>query len=114
MNPRALLATAAPGLFVFLWSTGFVGALGQEDFRVTGSGEFLFTLAWLTLVLSLGPATLLNALIRSGTATHVASLFYLAPPGTALIAWLLFDEHPSGAALAGMPLVALGVYLARK
>lgn len=80
MNPRALLATAAPGLFVFLWSTGFVGALGLEDFRVTGSGEFLFTLAWLTLVLSLGPATLLNALIRSGTATHVASLFYLAPP----------------------------------
>lgn len=90
------------------------GALGLEDFRVTWSSEFLFALAWLTLVLSLGAVTLLNALIRSGSATHVASLFYLVPPCTTLIAWLLFEEHLSDAALAGMPLVALGVYLARK
>jgi drug/metabolite transporter (DMT)-like permease len=44
----------------------------------------------------------------------VASLFYLTPPTTAVIAWLLFDETLSGAALAGMTLAVAGVWLARK
>lgn len=91
-----------------------LGAVAFEDFRVEWSPSFLFALGWLTLVLSLGAVSLLNYLIRSGTATNTASLFYMVPPCTALIAWLVFDEVLSGAALAGMPLVVTGVYLARK
>jgi hypothetical protein len=41
------------------------------------NGEFLFALAWLAIVLSIGAISLLNLLIRSGTAVNVASLFYL-------------------------------------
>ena len=50
---------------------------------------FIFALAWLVLVLSLGAISLLNMLIRRGSAVNLASLFYLVPPCTALIAWLL-------------------------
>lgn len=91
-----------------------LGAAAFEDFRVEWNPSFLFALGWLTLVLSLGAVSLLNYLIRSGTATNMASLFYMVPPCTALIAWLIFDEMMSGAAMLGMPLVVGGVYLARK
>jgi drug/metabolite transporter (DMT)-like permease len=66
------------------------------------------------LVLSLGAVSLLNVLIRRGSAVNVASLFYLTPPTTALIAWALFDETLTGLALVGMGLAVFGVWQARK
>jgi drug/metabolite transporter (DMT)-like permease len=74
----------------------------------------MFALGWLVLVLSLGAVSLLNMLIRSGSAVNVASLFYLTPPSTALIAWALFGETLTGLALVGMGLTVFGVWLARK
>lgn len=85
-----------------------------DDFRVDWTGEFLFALGWLVLVLSIGAISLLNWLIRHGSAVNVASLFYLTPPTTALLAWLLFGETLTGAALAGMALAVWGVYLSRR
>jgi drug/metabolite transporter (DMT)-like permease len=76
--------------------------------------DFIFALAWLVLVLSVGAISLLNWLIRHGSAVNLASLFYLVPPCTALIAWGLFDETLAGMALVGMALAVWGVYLARK
>ena len=94
-------------------ATGVVVGL-SGDYRVDWVPEFIFALGWLVLVLSLGAISLLNMLIRRGTAVNLASLFYLVPPCTALIAWLLFDERLAGMALAGMALAVWGVYLARK
>ncbi|MCM2287889.1 MAG: DMT family transporter [Sulfuritalea sp.] len=85
-----------------------------ENFRVEWAPDFIFALAWLVLVLSVGAISLLNMLIRRGSAVNLASLFYLVPPCTALIAWLLFDERLAGMALVGMALAVWGVYLARK
>ncbi len=84
------------------------------EFRIDWAPQFVFALGWLVLVLSLGAISLLNLLIRSGSAVNVASLFYLTPPTTAIIAWLLFGETLSGPALAGMVLAVGGVWLARK
>jgi drug/metabolite transporter (DMT)-like permease len=78
---------------------------------VDWSLDFVLALLWLVLVLSLGAITLLMMLIRSGEAARVASLFYLVPPVTAGLAWLLFDETLSPIGLAGMALAALGVAL---
>ena len=85
-----------------------------ETMQVRWTGQFVFALAWLVLVLSLGAVSLLNVLIRRGSAVNVASLFYLTPPTTALIAWALFGETLTGLAMAGMALVAIGVWLARR
>lgn len=92
----------------------FVVASFTESFHVEWHGEFIFALGWLVLVLSIGAISLLNWLIRTSDAVNVASLFYLVPPCTALVAWLLFDEVFTGLALLGMVLTVLGVYLARK
>jgi len=73
----------------------------------------VFAMGWLVVVLSLGAVSLLNWLIRNNNSVNVASLFYLVPPCTAVVAWLLFGESFAGSALAGMGLVVWGVYWAR-
>jgi drug/metabolite transporter (DMT)-like permease len=82
-----------------------------ETQPIAWSGELVFALAWLVLVLSLGAIFLLLYLIRRGAATQVASLFYLVPPTTALIAWPLFGETYSIVSAGGMGLAMLAVWL---
>lgn len=82
-----------------------------EEYRIDWNGHFLFALGWLVLVLSLGAISLLNLLIRSGSAVNVASLFYLTPPTTALIAFAVFGETLTLTAIIGMVVAVGGVYL---
>jgi drug/metabolite transporter (DMT)-like permease len=86
-------------------------ALLLETREVRWTAEFAFALAWLVLVLSFGAIFLLLYLIRQGAATRVASLFYLVPPTTALMAWPLFGETYSLTAAAGMGLAMLAVWM---
>jgi len=85
-----------------------------ENMAVDWTGELVFALGWLVLVLSVGAVSLLNWLIRQSTAVNVASLFYLVPPCTALFAWMLFGETLTGWAILGMALTVAGVSMARK
>ena len=82
-----------------------------EDYKIEWTGQFAFALGWLVLVLSIGAISLLNLLIRSGSAVNVASLFYLTPLSTALIAWVVFGEKLTLTAAFGMLLAVSGVYL---
>lgn len=84
-------------------------ALIFEHGEINWSGEFVFALGWLVLVLSLGAISLLHVLIRHGAATRVSALFYLTPPTTALMAYVVFGERLSVAALIGFVVAATGV-----
>lgn len=86
-------------------------ALLFETGRFTLNGEVVFALAWLVLVLSLGAIFLLMFLIREGAVGRVATLFYLVPAVTALLAWLLFGETLTLFQMAGMAVAAAGVAL---
>ena len=128
----ALLGITAGTLYqkrhcaAFDWRTGAVAqflptavvtgalALMTEHFRFDWTGELVLALVWLVLVLSVGAISLLNWLIRHSNAVNMASLFYLVPPSTALLAWLLFGDVFSGLALLGMAIAVTGVYLARQ
>lgn len=85
-----------------------------EPMRVNWTGEFIFALAWLVLVLSVGAILLFFTLIRRGSAAGVASLMYLVPPLTALVAWALFDEQLGPLALLGMAVTAAAVALVNR
>lgn len=87
----------------------FAAAFEHEPVRWTG--EFVFALVWLVLVLSIGAISLLMLLIRRGAATKVASLFYLVPPVAATIAFFLFGETLGPVALGGFVLAVVGVAL---
>jgi drug/metabolite transporter (DMT)-like permease len=86
-------------------------AFALESRAVTWSGPFFIAIAWLAVGLSLGAVFLLLYLIRHGAATRVASLFYLVPPTTALMAWPLFGETYSLVSALGMGLAMLAVWL---
>jgi drug/metabolite transporter (DMT)-like permease len=68
-------------------------------------------MAWSVLGLTLGGSSLLYMLIQRGAAASVASLMYLVPPCTALMAWLLFGEPITALTVAGIALTAFGVSL---
>lgn len=86
-------------------------ALMTETMHIDWTPQFSFALAWLCIVLSLGAISLLYLLIRRGEAAKTASLFYLVPPVTALMAFLLFDEALTPLAILGMLISAVGVAL---
>ena len=88
-----------------------VGALAFESNEVHWSAEFALALAWLAVVLSIGTIGLLYWLIRHSAATSVASLFYLVPAVTALMAFVLFGERLDAIAIAGMAACAVAVFL---
>src|SRR3954462_10661762 len=78
------------------------------------TSEFILALIWLAVVLSIGSIGLLYWLIRRSAATSVASLFYLVPAVTAVMAYLLFGERLGGVAIAGMVACAAAVFLVNK
>jgi drug/metabolite transporter (DMT)-like permease len=89
----------------------FALALATETGAVQWTPQFAFALGWLVLVLSLGAIGLLYTMIRHGEASRVSSLFFLTPPVTAVMAYLLFGERLPLLALAGLGLSATGVAL---
>lgn len=86
-------------------------ALLFETRVIAWSPILIGVMAWLVCALSLGAVFLLFWLIRHGAATKVASLMYLVPPCTALVAWPLFGETYTAYSAAGMALAILAVWL---
>jgi drug/metabolite transporter (DMT)-like permease len=82
-----------------------------ETMHVRWTGEFVFALGWLVLVLSIGAISLLFFLIEHGEATRVSSLFYLTPLTTAAMAYAIFGETLTAKAMAGMVIGIAGVAL---
>lgn len=91
-----------------------IGAWLFETRVIEWSHQFVFALLWLVVVLSVGSIGLLYWLIRRSAATSVASLFYLVPGVTALMAYLLFDERLDAIAITGMVICAAAVLLVNK
>lgn len=89
-------------------------ALGSwlfETGAVNWTTEFVLALIWLAVVLSIGSIGVLYWLIRRQGATQVASLFYLVPAVTALMAYVLFGEQLDSVAVFGMAVCAGAVVL---
>lgn len=87
----------------------FIYARLFEAGRVEWHPDFLFALAWLCIVLSMGAMSLLWYLIRHGAASRTASLFYLVPVGTAILGYLMFGEVLTFVQILGVALTAAGV-----
>jgi len=91
-----------------------VAACLFENNVVRWTAEFTLALGWLAVVLSIGSIGLLYWLIRHSAATSVASLFYLVPAVTAVMAYVLFGERLDRIAIVGMIACAAGVFLVNR
>jgi drug/metabolite transporter (DMT)-like permease len=89
-------------------------AYAFETRTIHWSGELVFAMAWLVLVLSIAAVGLMYWLIRRSAATGFASLFYLVPVVTALLAFALFGEKLDALSVAGMVVCAIGVILVNR
>jgi drug/metabolite transporter (DMT)-like permease len=85
-----------------------------EHAHVTLNRPVLTGLAWSVIVLNITAGLLFLALIRRGAVAGVASLFYLCPPVTALMAYMLFGDALAPIQFAGMGLAAIGVAVANR
>src|ERR1700738_1037142 len=91
-----------------------IGAALFERNVVHWTSEFLLSLIWLAVMLSIGSIGLLYWLIKRSAASSVASLFYLVPAVTSVIAYVLFGERLDGIAVAGMLVCAAAVFLVNR
>lgn len=82
-----------------------------EPMHITVTVPFLFALAYLVLGNSLLAISLLLMMIRRGEATRVSALFFLVPPVSAFIAWLVLGEQMTPLAWLGMVVAAIGVWM---
>jgi drug/metabolite transporter (DMT)-like permease len=78
------------------------------------TSHFIEAYLWSVLVLSGGGISLLFLMIRRGRATEVTSYFYLVPPVTALMAYLMFGETFTLFSLAGLLLTSIAVAMVVK
>ncbi|MCO5131231.1 MAG: DMT family transporter [Xanthobacteraceae bacterium] len=100
-------------LIQYIAVAGFfaLGSFGFETGEVRWTREFVLALLWLAVVLSIGSIAVLYWLIKRRGATQVASLFYLVPAVTALMAYVLFGERLDWLAMLGMAVCAAAVGL---
>jgi drug/metabolite transporter (DMT)-like permease len=91
-----------------------LGAFAYETREIHWTGELIFAMVWLVLVLSIAAVGLMYWLIRRSPATGFASLFYLVPVVTAFFAFILFDERLDSISMLGMVVCAGGVALVNR
>ena len=84
-------------------------AIFVENLQAQWTPPFIYTMIWLILAVSLGAYALMWILIQKIDATRVASLFYLGPPVTMLMAWIAFGDTLRLMDIIGLIVVSLGV-----
>lgn len=109
--PRFDLWTGGTLQFAIAALATGLAALLFEDNTVTWTPAFAAALAYLVLINSIIAIGLLNLMLRRGEAGRVASLFFLVPPGAALVGYLLLGETLGTIALLGMAVATIGTAL---
>jgi drug/metabolite transporter (DMT)-like permease len=91
-----------------------LGAVAFETREIHWSGELIFAMVWLVLVVSIAAVALMYWLIRRFAATGFASLFYLVPVVTTFFAFIFFGERLDVISILGMVICAGGVALVNR
>lgn len=88
-------------------------AIFFEGLATEYNTAFFLGMAWLVVAVSLGSYALMWLLVKRLDATRVASLFYLGPPTTMLMAWIAFGDRTTLTDWIGLVIVAFGVGLSQ-
>ena len=83
----------------------------MQERPVEWSGEFVFSLFWMSVVLSGIAITLLTWLIYNAPAASVAVLFYVTPPLAMVYAYIILGENLGWLGIAGMAVTISGLIL---
>lgn len=106
---NALTRTAL--IFVGAVVPAAIGAALVEHGHIAITVPLVAVYLWSVFALAIGATMALLYLIAKGQAAKAASLIYLVPPVSAVMAWLGFNEPIGWALIAGFAVTALGVWL---
>ena len=95
-------AVSAPPLLVLGWTT-------EGAWPVTDTRQAVVSVLFLAIVNSIVGLVLLALLVLRGGSGAAASLFFLSPPVTAVLAWVVLDETLSITQLVGLVVAVVGV-----
>lgn len=87
----------------------FFPALFIDNLSTEWTYEFIITISWLTIGVSLLAYFFMWMLIERISATRVASLFYLGPPVTMLMGWLMFGDEVKSKDFIGLFIIMIGL-----
>ena len=96
--------------FIFLLIITF---LFEKSF-INFSLNFILSMSWQVIFVSFGAFTILQYLINTGTASRTATLFFLVPPVSVVMAWLFLNEKMTILDISGLIIATLGVYIATR
>ena len=85
-----------------------------EPFKFNLSKELIISMTWLIILVSLGAISILMLLIRRGEMSSTASLFFLAPPVSAILGYLVFKEELNVSGIIGFIVACTGVWLVNR
>ena len=74
--------------------------------------NFIYAMGWQILAVSFGAFTILMYLIKAGSASQTATLFFLVPPVSAVMGFVFLDEALSISDIIGLMVASIGVYIA--
>lgn len=95
-------AVSAPPMLVLGWVT-------EGAWPVTDTSRAVTSVLFLAIVNSIVGLVLLSLLVLRGGSGAAASLFFLSPPVTAVMAWLVLDETLTPLQLVGLAVAVVGV-----
>jgi drug/metabolite transporter (DMT)-like permease len=101
-SAAAQFAVSAPPLLVLGWVT-------EGVWPVTDARQAVVSVVFLAVVNSIVGLVLLALLVLRGGSGAAASLFFLSPPVTAVLAWVVLDETMSPTQLVGLLVAVVGV-----
>jgi len=98
----------AAAIFLFFVSLFF------EVSYINFTTPFILSMGWQIIMVSFGAFTILMYLIKIGSASKTSNLFFLVPPTTAVMAWLVLNEELLRNDIIGLIITAIGVYMATR
>ena len=89
-------------------------ALYFEEFIINFSNDFILAMSWQIFAVSLGAFLILMWLLANNKANETSTLFFLVPPISALLAFLILEETFNTSDFIGLFLSCLGVFMVSK
>ena len=85
-----------------------------EPFKFNLTIDLFISMTWLILLVSLGAISILMVLISRGEMSSTASLFFLAPPVSAILGYIVFKEELNSLGIFGFIITCTGVWIVNR
>ncbi len=85
-----------------------------ENPYINFDNRFILSMGWQIIMVSFGAYAILMYLIKKGKVSQTSNLFFLVPPVTAIMAWIVLGEELFVIDIVGLLICASGVYIATR